>query len=159
MNYNSTCGCNNQVTCLPSSQDCGVNVTLTSSNTVARVCQEVTYTVTITNNAIDTMWNTCLTLPIDNALALMQGTVTINGVPYNCDTMDLVPLGDINPGETVTVTYVVTVMQNQRYIKHKAKVRFCCCQCFNKKPLCVLSNCNVLQVCPCCGCGCGNNFN
>ena len=114
MNNNSTCGCQNQMTCLNSSQDCGVNVNLTASNTVARVCQEVTYTVTITNNAVDVMSNACLVLPIDNALALMQGTITINGMTYTGDTLDYVPLGDINPGETVTVTYVVTVMQNQR---------------------------------------------
>lgn len=156
MYYNSTCGCQNQMTCLSSSQDCGVTVNLTASNTVARVCQEITYTVTITNNAVDVMSNACLVLPIDNALALMQGTITINGMTYTGDTLDLVPLGDINPGETVTVTYVVTVMQNQRYIKHKAKVKFCCCQCFTKRPICVLSNVNVLQVCPCC---CGNQTN
>lgn len=156
MYYTSGCGCNSRnVTCLNSSEDCGVNVVLTASNAVARVCDEVTYTVTITNNSNSTMTNAALNLPLCNALALMPGTVTVNGETVEVINLDLVPLGNIDPEETVTIVYTVTVMTCQRYIKHKAKVTFSCCQCFTRKTLCVLSNENLLQVCCCCS-GTGN---
>ena len=155
--YTSGCGCNrrNNVNCLTSQEDCGVNVVLTSTNAVARVCDEVTYTVEITNNSNATMTRAALNLPICDALALMPGTVTVNGEAVEVENLELVPLGDIAPEETVTVVYTVTVMTCQRYIKHKAKVTFSCCQCFTRKELCVLSNVNLLQVCCCCP-GTGN---
>lgn len=156
MFYTSGCGCNNRnTTCLTSQDDCGVNVVLTASNAVARVCDEVTYTVTITNNSNSVMTNAALNLPLCNALALMPGTVTVNGEGVDVISLDLIPLGNIEPEETVTVVYNVTVMTCQRYIKHKAKVIFTCCQCFTRKNLCVLSNENLLQVCCCCP-GTGN---
>jgi hypothetical protein len=96
------------------------------------------------------MNNAVLTLPIDNALALMPKTISVNGESYDDTTLDLVPLGNIAPGNSVDVVYTCTVMTCQRYIKHAAKVKFSCCQCFSKKTLCVCSNVNVLQVCCCC---------
>lgn len=156
MYYTSGCGCyNRNITCLNSSDDCGVSLVLTCSNAVARVCEEVTYTLTITNNSNSTMTNAALNLPICNALALMPGTVTVNGQTVEVLNLDLIPLGNIDPNETVTVVYNVTVMTCQRYIKHTAKVQFTCCQCFSKKTLCVLSNQNLLQICCCCP-GTGN---
>ena len=157
MYYTSGCGCNSRnVTCLNPADDCGVNILLTCSNAVARVCEEVTYTVTITNNSNTVMNNAALNLPICNALALMPGTVTVNGEQVEVVNLDLVPLGNIEPEQTVTIVYTVTVMTCQRYIKHRAKVNFTCCQCFSRKPLCVVSNPNLLQVCCCCGMGTGN---
>ena len=156
MYYTSGCGCaNRNVTCLNSADDCGVSVVLQASNAVSRVCDEVVYTVTITNNSNSVMTNAALNLPICNALALMPGTVTVNGESVEVENLDLIPLGNIEPEQTVTVVYTVTVMQCQRYIRHKAKVTFTCCQCFTKKVLCVLSNVNLLQVCCCCS-GTGN---
>lgn len=158
MYYTSGCGCNrrtNNVPCLTSQDDCGVAVVLTSSNAVARVCDEVTYTVEITNNSNTTMTNAFLNLPICDALALMPGTVTVNGETVEVENLDQIPLGNIDPEATITVVYTVTVMTCQRYIKHKAKVVFTCCQCFTRKTLCVLSNVNLLQVCCCCP-GTGN---
>ena len=156
MYYTSGCGCGQRnPTCLTSSDDCGVSVILQASNAVARVCDEVVYTVTITNNSNTVMTNAGLNLPVCNALALMPGTVTVNGEQVEVENLDLVPLGNIEPGQTVTVVYTTTVMVCQRYIKHRAKVNFTCCQCFTRKTLCVLSNVNLLQVCCCCP-GAGN---
>lgn len=157
MYYTSGCGCNSRnVTCLNPADDCGVNIVLTASQAVARVCEEVTYTVTITNNSNAVMTNAALNLPICNALALMPGTVTVNGEQVDVVNLDLVPLGNIEPEQTVTIVYTVTVMTCQRYIKHRAKVNFTCCQCFSRKALCVVSNPNLLQVCCCCCSGTGN---
>ena len=157
MYYTSGCGCNSRnVTCLNPADDCGVNIVLTASQAVARVCEEVTYTVNITNNSNAVMTNAALNLPICNALALMPGTVTVNGEQVDVVNLDLVPLGNIEPEQTVTIVYTVTVMTCQRYIKHRAKVNFTCCQCFSRKALCVVSNPNLLQVCCCCCSGTGN---
>ena len=157
MYYTSGCGCNSRnVTCLNPADDCGVNIVLTASQAVARVCEEVTYTVTNTNNSNAVMTNAALNLPICNALALMPGTVTVNGEQVDVVNLDLVPLGNIEPEQTVTIVYTVTVMTCQRYIKHRAKVNFTCCQCFSRKALCVVSNPNLLQVCCCCCSGTGN---
>lgn len=157
MYYTSRCGCapRNNIPCLTSQEDCGVNVVLTSSNAVTRVCNEVVYTVTITNNSNAVMTNAVLNLPICGALALMPGTVSVNGEAVEVENLDQIPLGNIEPEQTVTVVYTVTVMTCQRYIKHRAKVTFSCCQCFTRKVLCVVSNVNLLQVCCCCG-GTGN---
>ncbi len=156
MYYTSGCGCNTRnITCLNPADDCGVNITISASNAVARVCDEVTYTVTITNNSNTVMTNAALNLPICNALALMPGTVTVNGEQVEVVDLDMVPLGNIDPQETVTIVYTVTVMTCQRYIKHVAKVVFACCQCFSRKNICVVSRPNLLQVCCCCS-GTGN---
>lgn len=152
MIYQNGCGCcNNTPMCIPSNLDCGINVTLTASDYVARVCNTITYTVTVTNNSAETMTDAILTLPIANVLALLPNTITVNGAPYEDTTLNHVALGTINPNETVTVTYQTTIMACQRFIKHRAKVVFGCCQCFTKKMICVLSNENTVQVCCCCG--------
>lgn len=150
------CNCQNtlNVQCIPSADECGVRVTISSDLAVCRVCNTINYTVTVTNNSDQVMKNTVLTLPIDNALALMPNTVTVNGNTVDVTTLDQVDLGDINVGETCTITYQTTVMTCQRYIKAKAKVNFLVCCCFMKKNLCVTSNTNCVQVCCCCG---GNN--
>ena len=152
--------CQNNTTymqCIPSADECGVRVIVSSDVAITRVCNEIAYTVTITNNSDQVMKNVVLTLPIDNALALIPNTVTVNGETVEVNCLDRVNIGDIPVGETATVTYRTTVMICQRYIKAQAKVNFLVCCCFMKKNLCVTSNTNCVQVCCCCGCG--NNLN
>ncbi len=146
------CQNTNFVQCIPSADECGVRVVVSSDVAVARVCNEINYTVTITNNSDQVMRNTVLTLPIDNALALMPNTVVVNGETVCVNSLDQVRIGDIEVGETVTITYQTTIMVCQRYIRAQAKVNFLVCCCFMKRRLCVTSNTNCVQVCCCCNC-------
>lgn len=141
--------------CIPSQDECGVSVIVTSDVAITRVCNEVNYTVVVTNNSDQVLREVYLTLPIDDALALMPNTLVVNGTAIeNVCEINQVLLGDIEPGASVTITYQVTVMECQRYIKTQAKVYFTVCCCFNRRNLCVVSNTNCVQVCCCCS---GNN--
>ena len=140
--------------CMTPAEDCGVNVVVSSDVAIARVCNEINYTVVITNNSNQVMKNATLTLPLDNALALMPNTVVVNGTTLEGAELKDIVIGDIEAGQSVTVTYQTMVMECQRYIKTKAKVTFTVCCCFAKRNLCVTSLTNYVQVCCCCG---GNN--
>lgn len=144
------CQVNSYVECIPSKDECGVRVVVEANRAVAKVCNEVNYQVTITNNSDVPLKDAYLTIPVDNALALMPKSVYVNGCEEKVDDLNNVPLGNIDPGATVVLSYVVTVMTCQRYIKTQAKVYFNACCCFEVKRLCVLSNVNCLQVCYCC---------
>ena len=152
--------CQNTLTtqCLNPTEDCGVNVVVTTNNAIVRVCDTITYTITVTNNSDQVMRNTVVTLPIINALALQPGTVTLNGETVTLPECTYhVVIGDLPVGETATITYDVVVMECQRYLKTKAKVNFLVCCCFARRNLCVTSAPNCVQVCR--GCCCGNNSN
>ena len=136
--------------CVPSTEDCGVNVVVASSVAITRVCNDITYTVTVTNNSDQVMRNVVLTLPLNNALALIPNTVTVNGAALENPDLNNIVIGDLPVGETATITYQTTVMICQRYVKTTAKVRFLVCCCFAKRNLCVQSNTNCVQVCCCC---------
>ena len=136
--------------CVPSTEDCGVNVVVASNVAITRVCNEITYTVTITNNSDQVMRNVVMTLPLNKALALMPNTVTVNGTTLENADLNNILIGDLPVGETATITYQTMVMECQRYIKTTAKVRFLVCCCFARKNLCVQSNVNCVQVCCCC---------
>ncbi|MDY2574403.1 MAG: hypothetical protein SOW55_00230 [Bacilli bacterium] len=147
----NNCHPNTFVRCIPSADECGVRVVVASDVAIARTCNEINYTVTVTNNSDQVMKNVFLTIPLDNALALMPNTVVVNGTTIDVDTLNQIPLDDIEVGATATLTYTVTVMVCQRYIRTQAKVNFLVCCCFMKKNLCVTSNTNCVQVCCCCG--------
>ena len=146
------CNCqfNQNYQCIPSKEECGVKVVVSANVPVARVCNEVNYQVTVTNNSDTVIKNAYLTLPIDKALALMPSTVCVNNTMVDVENLNKIPLGDIEPGGTSTITYTVTVMTCQRYIKTQARVYFQVCCCFETKYLCVPSNVNCVQVCCCC---------
>lgn len=145
------CQCTTYTNCIPSAEDCGVSIVVSSDVAIARVCNEINYTITITNNSDQVMKNAVLTLPLDNALALMPNTVVVNGTTLDTDSLNQIPLGDLAIGATTTITYQTTVMVCQRYIKSQARVNFLVCCCFAKRNLCVQSNLNCVQVCCCCG--------
>ncbi|MED2183241.1 hypothetical protein [Bacillus wiedmannii] len=70
----------------------------------------ITYTVTFQNLGTVPATNVTLTDPIPPGAAFITNSVTINGVPTPGENPELgISLGTVNVGETVTVTYQVTV--------------------------------------------------
>ena len=135
----------------PTCVECGLTVESVSDVNITSVCSRVTYTVTITNNGDMTAHNAVLTVPLDGVLAIVSSSVTVNGQTVEVENLDQIPLGDIEEGGTVTVTYTVVVMEYKRYIYTRALVTFCACCCFERRVISVGSNLNLLQVCRCCG--------
>ena len=114
----------------PTCVECGLTVESVSDVNITSVCSRVTYTVTITNNGDMTAHNAVLTVPLDGVLAIVSSSVTVNGQTVEVENLDQIPLGDIEEGGTVTVTYTVVVME--------------------RRVISVGSNLNLLQVCRCC---------
>ena len=131
---------------------CGLNVQSTCSTYCTRVCSQVTYTVTITNNCPSVVRGVGLHIPLDCAFCLDPTSVTVNGENVDITCLDDIQVGDLQPAQVATITYTVTVMERKRYIKTKALVTFYTCNSCTRKDLGVYSNCNLLQVCPCCAC-------
>ena len=134
--------------------DCGVTLSVSASEYVARVCSQVTFTVVLTNNSEETLQNAVLVCPCHGALALVPNTVTVSGNSIENATPECIPLGEVGPNTSVTITYTCVVMQCQRYISTQACAKFCICCCLNKKSFIVKSEPHTLQVCCCCQ---GNN--
>ena len=131
---------------------CGITVRSTCSTCCTRVCCRVTYTVTITNNCSNEIQGAKLHVPLDGVFCLDVNSVTVNGESVEVTCLDDIDLGNIAAGGTTTVVYTVTVMEYKRYIRTRALVTFYICCCCQRKDMGVLSNCNLLQVCPCCCC-------
>ncbi|MCG8399083.1 DUF11 domain-containing protein, partial [Bacillus atrophaeus] len=70
----------------------------------------ITYTIVITNigNVLDAI-NVILTDPIPTGTTFTPGSVTVDGIPTTDNPSTGIPLGDIPPGGTVTVTFQVQV--------------------------------------------------
>lgn len=134
---------------------CCICVTSTCSTHCTKVCCQVTYTVTVKNNASTTVNDVCLHVPLDGVFCLDPTTVTVNGQAVQVDCLDAVPVGDLASGQTSTIVYSCTVMEYKRYIRTRALVTFYMCCCCERKDMGVYSNVNCLQVCPCCCC-CNN---
>lgn len=130
---------------------CGPMVVMTCSDCCTRVCSRVTYTVTITNPATCTIECAALHCRLAPSFCFNRGTVTVNGTANADATPECISLGTIAPGATVTVTYVVTVMECKRYNKSQACLSGLVCCCCESKRLVIPSNVSVLQVCCCCG--------
>ncbi len=132
--------------------NCGLTVTLNSDVEVACLCSRVTFTSTVTNNSDITARNVILTLPLDESFALLRDTVIVNGQTVAVENLDQVPLGDLEPGATATITYTVVVMESKRYVYSRAVATTCICCCFENRIVNIGSNLHLLQVCPCCSC-------
>ncbi len=137
--------------------DCGLSVLSECETCVACLCSRVTFTVTITNNSDITARNAILNVPLDGVFALLKESVTVNGGSVEVEDLNQIPLGDIEPGNTTTVSYTVVVMEAKRYVYTRAIVTFCVCCCMERKTINVASNLNLLQICPCCCCNCTQN--
>lgn len=152
LNINPCCSQPVTMSCV----NCGLLVDLQSNVEVACLCSRVTFTVTVTNESDVVARNAILTLPLDGSFALLRDTVIVNGQSVPVENLDQVPLGDLEPGGSATVTYTVVVMENKRYVYSRAIVTTCICCCFERRVVNIASNLHLLQVCPCCACGSNN---
>lgn len=87
----------------------GLTVLKTSTPTAAIKGSILTYTIDITNDG--TRDNTAVvfsdTLPAE--LSFVENSITVNGSPQPTYTLDNIQLGNLNPGDSVTVTFKATV--------------------------------------------------
>lgn len=97
----------NTVTIPVSSPD--VTVLKSASAQDAVVGDTVTYSVTITNNGIESISNVVLTDAIPPGSSFVPGSVTVNGTPSNASPLSGIPVGIIAPGTPATVTLQVLV--------------------------------------------------
>ncbi|PEB36355.1 DUF7507 domain-containing protein [Bacillus cereus] len=97
---------------LVSTQINNANVTLTKSTNkqFATIGETISYTILITNSGNTSATNVQLTDPLPNGTILNPGTVTLNGVLQNVDSLVALPIGTIPGGATFTLSFQVTVI-------------------------------------------------
>ncbi|MDA1568404.1 DUF11 domain-containing protein, partial [Bacillus cereus] len=97
---------------LVSTQINNANVTLTKSTNkqFATIGETISYTILITNSGNAAANNVQLTDPLPNGTILTPGTVTLNGVLQNVDSLVALPIGTIPGGATFTLSFQVTVI-------------------------------------------------
>ncbi|HDR6266003.1 TPA: DUF11 domain-containing protein, partial [Bacillus cereus] len=88
------------------------NVTLTKSTNkqFATIGETISYTILITNSGNTAATNVQLTDSLPNGTILTPGSVTLNGVLQNVDSLVSVPIGTIPGGATFTLSFQVTVI-------------------------------------------------
>ncbi|MCM3749313.1 hypothetical protein M3223_18300 [Paenibacillus pasadenensis] len=87
-----------------------VSVVKSASSIDAVVGDTLTYTIVVTNNGISPIDNVLLVDPIPAGTAFVPGSVTVNGVPQpGASPSTGVAIGTIAAGDSVTVTFQVTV--------------------------------------------------
>lgn len=95
-----------------------VNVTIEQTGTTviksvdkafAEVGETLTYTVVVTNTGTVPANNGVLTDVVPNGTTFIPGTVTIDGAPSGANPNAGIPLPNIPPGGSVTVTFQVTL--------------------------------------------------
>ncbi|MBM6644688.1 DUF11 domain-containing protein [Bacillus sp. RIT 809] len=97
---------------LVSTQINNANLTLTKSTNkqFATIGETISYTILITNSGNTVANNVQLTDPLPNGTILTLGTVTLNGVLQNVDSLVALPIGTIPGGATFTLSFQVTVI-------------------------------------------------
>ncbi|MGN4714712.1 cell surface protein [Bacillus cereus group sp. MYBK226-2] len=97
---------------LVSTQINNANVTLTKSTNkqFATIGETISYTILITNSGNTAATNVQLTDPLPNGTILTPGSVTLNGVLQNVDSLVALPIGTIPGGATFTLSFQVTVI-------------------------------------------------
>ncbi|PHD45525.1 cell surface protein [Bacillus toyonensis] len=88
------------------------NLTLTKSTNkqFVTIDETISYTILITNSGNTAANNVQLTDPLPNGTILTPGTVTLNGVLQNVDSLVALPIGTIPGGATFTLSFQVTVI-------------------------------------------------
>ncbi|QWH11375.1 DUF11 domain-containing protein [Bacillus mycoides] len=97
---------------LVSTQINNANLTLTKSTNkqFATIGETISYTILITNSGNTAANNVQLTDPLPNGTILTLGSVTLNGVLQNVDSLVALPIGTIPGGATFTLSFQVTVI-------------------------------------------------
>ncbi|GMR65363.1 hypothetical protein BAC7755_20330 [Bacillus sp. MN7755] len=97
---------------LVSTQINNANVALTKSTNkqFATIGETISYTILITNSGNTAATNVQLTDPLPNGTILTPGSVTLNGVLQNVDSLVALPIGTIPGGATFTLSFQVTVI-------------------------------------------------
>ncbi|MCX7951755.1 MAG: DUF3794 domain-containing protein [Clostridiales bacterium] len=86
-----------------------LNVVKSVDKAFANIGDILTYTLTVTNNGDVTANNVTLTDIPPNGTTFVAGSVTINGTPTSSNPSTGIPLGNINAGSSVIITFKVTV--------------------------------------------------
>ncbi|MBE7118932.1 DUF11 domain-containing protein [Bacillus cereus] len=97
---------------LVSTQINNANLSLTKSTNkqFATIGDTINYTILISNSGNAPANNVQLTDPLPNGTILTPGTVTLNGVLQNVDSLVSLPIGTIPGGATFTLSFQVTVI-------------------------------------------------
>ncbi|MDR4985345.1 cell surface protein [Bacillus cereus] len=97
---------------LVSTQINNANLSLTKSTNKQFVTtgETISYTILISNSGNTPANNVQLTDPLPNGTILTPGTVTLNGVLQNVDSLVGLPIGTIPSGATFTLSFQVTVI-------------------------------------------------
>ncbi|MGH0941459.1 DUF7507 domain-containing protein [Bacillus mycoides] len=97
---------------LVSTQINNANLSLTKSTDkqFATIGETISYTILITNSGNTPANNVQLTDPLPNGTILTLGSVTLNGVLQNVDSLVALPIGTIPGGATFTLSFQVTVI-------------------------------------------------
>jgi uncharacterized repeat protein (TIGR01451 family) len=89
-----------------------VTVVKSTSTVAAAVGETVTYTVVVTNSGLQTINNVLFSDPIPAGSSFNSGSVTVNGAPRpTANPANGFALSPIAPGDSVTITFAVTVTQ------------------------------------------------
>ncbi|WP_423748464.1 DUF6923 family protein, partial [Bacillus cereus] len=87
-----------------------LTVTKSVDQTVASIGSTLTYTMVVTNDSgVITANNVVFTDPIPTGTTFVPGSVTVNAVPTAGDPSTGIPLGDIPPLGSVTITFQVII--------------------------------------------------
>ncbi len=97
---------------LVSTQINNANLALTKSTNkqFATIGNTISYTILISNSGNTAATNVQLTDPLPNGTILTPGTVTLNGVLQNVNSLVALPIGTIPGGATFTLSFQVTVI-------------------------------------------------
>ncbi|XBB56166.1 cell surface protein, partial [Bacillus sp. SW7] len=97
---------------LVSTQINNANLALTKSTNkqFATIGETISYTILITNSGNTAATNVQLTDPLPNGTILTPGSVTLNGILQNVDSLVALPIGTIPGGATFTLSFQVTVI-------------------------------------------------
>ncbi|PWW01262.1 putative repeat protein (TIGR01451 family) [Paenibacillus cellulosilyticus] len=87
-----------------------ISVTKSVNPTMARVGQQVTFIIVVTNNGNTAIMNAVLTDFSDPGVQYVPVSAVSAGIPVSGNLEDGFQLGAIQPGQTVVVTYVATVV-------------------------------------------------
>ena len=131
--------------------NCGVTLALSSTPCCARVCETITYTLTITNNSSQELGCPTLNIILGDSLCYICGTLTIDGTANDATCLRGITLDTIAAGAIVTITLEARVMTNERYVNSLAYLDYGACCCLDNRCYRTTSNIDQIQVCQCCG--------